>query len=204
MFQLFFSPLRIEWHIGWFKIYIINKKVQTIPGIIEDPGSFSGSESSPNPHRGPEAKNLMSFAIFIIEQATVLRAPETSTIASWAASASNLLGAVTKGRPVICEIFKIIFFWLIKFKTIDNHRSLMKLTQIIKLTYFRGHFFSETNSSIETSSYCRSSSCQHVHSRKAVLYPLDTKFNLLDISTKFLTKCQWSSILEFRRTGGGE
>jgi hypothetical protein len=30
----------------------------------------------------------------------VLRAPESSTMASWAASASNLLGAVTKGSPV--------------------------------------------------------------------------------------------------------
>jgi hypothetical protein len=30
-----------------------------------------------------------------------LIAPDMKTIASWAASASNLLGAVTKGRPVI-------------------------------------------------------------------------------------------------------
>ena len=48
-----------------------------IPGIIELPGSFSGSESSPNPHLGPEAKNLKSLAIFIIEHARTLRAPDT-------------------------------------------------------------------------------------------------------------------------------
>ena len=42
----------------------------------------------------------MSLAIFMMEQATTLHAPLTSTMASWEASASNLLGAVTKGRPV--------------------------------------------------------------------------------------------------------
>ena len=26
----------------------------TFPGMIEEPGSFSGSSSSPNPERGPE------------------------------------------------------------------------------------------------------------------------------------------------------
>ena len=48
-----------------------------IPGIIELPGSFSGSDNSPNPHLGPDAKNLRSLAIFIIEQAITLRAPDT-------------------------------------------------------------------------------------------------------------------------------
>lgn len=41
----------------------------TFPGIIDEPGSFSGRESSPNPHLGPEPKNLISFAIFIRETA---------------------------------------------------------------------------------------------------------------------------------------
>lgn len=77
--------------------------------MIEEPGSFSGSESSPKPQRGPEPKQRvcvyigyrnvpcyniityifitlprrrMSFAIFIKETATVLRAPLTSTIVS--------------------------------------------------------------------------------------------------------------------------
>lgn len=98
----------------------------TLPGMIEEPGSFSGKESSPRPHRGPEAKNLMSLAIckeyvitvtfcteqqqscririystFIMEQAITFKAPDISTMASWEAKASNLLGAVTKGKPTI-------------------------------------------------------------------------------------------------------
>ena len=73
----------------------------TLPGMIELPGSFSGSLSSPKPQRGPEPKRRMSLAIFIRLAASTLRAPCSSTIASWAASASNLLGAVTNGRPVI-------------------------------------------------------------------------------------------------------
>ena len=37
----------------------------TLPGMIEEPGSFSGSSSSPSPLRGPEPSQRMSFAIFI-------------------------------------------------------------------------------------------------------------------------------------------
>ena len=48
----------------------------TFPGMIEEPGSFSGSESSPRPQRGPEPRNLMSLAIFIRVTARVLRAPD--------------------------------------------------------------------------------------------------------------------------------
>jgi hypothetical protein len=47
----------------------------TLPGIIDDPGSFSGRESSPNPHLGPDPKNLISLAIFISDTAKVLRDP---------------------------------------------------------------------------------------------------------------------------------
>ncbi len=72
----------------------------TFPGMMEEPGSFSGRDSSPRPQRGPEARNLRSLAIFMSEHAMTLSAPDTSTMASWAARASNLLGAVTKGRPV--------------------------------------------------------------------------------------------------------
>ena len=35
----------------------------TLPGMIEEPGSFSGSLSSSNPARGPEEMSRMSFAI---------------------------------------------------------------------------------------------------------------------------------------------
>ena len=37
----------------------------TLPGMIELPGSFSGSFSSPRPHRGPEPSKRMSLAIFV-------------------------------------------------------------------------------------------------------------------------------------------
>ena len=51
----------------------------------------------------------MSLAILNRLAATVFSAPDISTIASLAASASNLFGAVTKGRPVISAIFAAIF-----------------------------------------------------------------------------------------------
>lgn len=68
------------------------------------PGSFSGKLNSPNPHLGPDPKYLMSFAIFMNETARTLSAPEASTMASCAARASNLFGAVWKVSPVILEI----------------------------------------------------------------------------------------------------
>lgn len=34
----------------------------TLPGMMELPGSFSGSDNSPRPHLGPLPRNLMSFA----------------------------------------------------------------------------------------------------------------------------------------------
>src|SRR3546814_4888580 len=41
-----------------------------------------------------------SDLILVRLTASTLSAPESSTIVSWVASASNLLGAVAKGRPV--------------------------------------------------------------------------------------------------------
>ena len=76
----------------------------TLPGMIDEPGSFSGSRSSPRPARGPEPSMRTSLAIFISEPATVLSWPESSTCASCAASDSNLFGAVTKGRAVMLAI----------------------------------------------------------------------------------------------------
>jgi len=38
----------------------------TFPGMIEDPGSFSGRFNSPNPLLGPDPKNLISLAIYHI------------------------------------------------------------------------------------------------------------------------------------------
>ncbi len=43
---------------------------------------------------------MMVQHAFMSDTATVLSAPDSSTMASCAASASNLLGAVSNGRPV--------------------------------------------------------------------------------------------------------
>ena len=77
----------------------------TLPGMIELPGSFSGIVISPMPQRGPEASQRTSLAIFISDAASVFSAPWANTSASCAASASNLLGAVTNGWPVSSASF---------------------------------------------------------------------------------------------------
>ena len=46
----------------------------------------------------------MSLAILNRLAATVLMAPWLNTMASWAARASNLFGAVVKARPVMAEM----------------------------------------------------------------------------------------------------
>ena len=73
----------------------------TLPGMIEEPGSFSGRISSPKPERGPEPRKRMSLAILKRSAASALSAPWANTSASCEASASNLLGALMNGRPVI-------------------------------------------------------------------------------------------------------
>ena len=72
----------------------------TLPGMMDEPGSFSGMLSSPMPLHGPLASQRTSLAIFIRLAARVFKAPWACTSASTDARASNLLGAVTKGRPV--------------------------------------------------------------------------------------------------------
>ena len=59
----------------------------TLPGMIELPGSFSGSFSSPSPQRGPEPISLMSLAILVSETAMTLRTPDSSTRLSCAGRA---------------------------------------------------------------------------------------------------------------------
>ncbi len=76
----------------------------TLPGMMDEPGSFSGSTSSPRPLRGPDPSQRRSSAIFMSDTARVLSAPWVKTRASWAARAANLLGAVTNGRPVASAI----------------------------------------------------------------------------------------------------
>jgi hypothetical protein len=72
--------------------------------MIELPGSFSGSLSSPRPQRGPDPSRRISLAILESATASVFNRPEKSTDVSWLASASNLFGAVSNGRPVISAI----------------------------------------------------------------------------------------------------
>ena len=72
----------------------------TFPGMIELPGSLAGMVISPIPDLGPEAIIRMSLAILLSATANCLSAPWVSTMASWAAKASNLFFAVTKGKPV--------------------------------------------------------------------------------------------------------
>ena len=72
----------------------------TLPGMIEEPGSFSGRISSPKPARGPQAARRMSSAIFISETASARRAPDSRTSASCAPCAAKRFGAGTNGRPV--------------------------------------------------------------------------------------------------------
>ena len=47
----------------------------TLPGMIDEPGSFSGMVSSPRPERGPEASQRTSLAIFISATASCFSAP---------------------------------------------------------------------------------------------------------------------------------
>ena len=77
----------------------------TLPGMMLEPGSLEGMESSWKPQRGPDADHRTSLAIFISEPARRFKAPLISTTASCADSASNLLGAVTKGSPVSAAMF---------------------------------------------------------------------------------------------------
>ena len=72
---------------------------------MDDPGSFSGSAISPKPHLGPLPSIRISLAILFKLVATTLSAPDISTMESCAASASNLLGAATKGSLVSWAIF---------------------------------------------------------------------------------------------------
>src|SRR5476649_1836974 len=77
----------------------------TLPGMMEEPGSFAGKINSPKPQRGPEPSQRTSLAIFINAQANVFKPPLAKTNASCAAKAANLLGAVIKGNLVNAAIF---------------------------------------------------------------------------------------------------
>ena len=81
----------------------------TLPGIIDEPASFSGNINSEYPALGPEPRNLISFAIFIKQTAVVFKDPEKFTIGSCEARAANLFLVVLKGNFVNFEISFTIF-----------------------------------------------------------------------------------------------
>ena len=72
----------------------------TFPGMMEEPGSFSGIVISPNPFRGPDASQRTSLAIFIRSQARAFMAPCAKTSSSLEVRAWNLLGSVRNSFPV--------------------------------------------------------------------------------------------------------
>src|SRR3989338_7131912 len=77
----------------------------TFPGMIDDPGSFSGSEISPSPERGPEARKRISLAIFITATASVLSAPE-----------KKLFSLLYKEKKnYFCGMVKNFFFFFLPF-----------------------------------------------------------------------------------------
>ena len=81
----------------------------TFPGMIDEPGSFSGMISSPIPHLGPDASSLTSFAIFNRSAASAFIAPWTNTISSLLVRAWNLFSAVTNLCPDFLEISSATF-----------------------------------------------------------------------------------------------
>ena len=72
----------------------------TLPGIMDEPGSFSGMLISESPSLGPEASHLTSLAIFMRSAARPFNAPWANTISSFEVRAWNLFMAVTKSLPV--------------------------------------------------------------------------------------------------------
>ncbi len=76
----------------------------TLPGMMDEPGSFSGMTSSAKPARGPQDIRRMSLAILYSETASVRIVPENCTSASCAPCTANLLGALVNGRPVSLAI----------------------------------------------------------------------------------------------------
>ena len=73
----------------------------TLPGIIDDPASFSGNINSEYPALGPDPRNRISLAIFIKQTAVVFKVPEKFTIGSCEANAANLFFA-----HVLCKLRK--------------------------------------------------------------------------------------------------
>src|SRR5215469_13154186 len=70
----------------------------TLPGMIDEPGSFDGIVNSAKPARGPHDIRRMSFAILYRDTARLRSVPESATKSSCAPCTANLLGALTNGN----------------------------------------------------------------------------------------------------------
>src|SRR5674476_987332 len=77
----------------------------TLPGMMLEPGSFSGMLISPMPLRGPEANQRTSLAIFMSAPARVRSEDDVCTRASWALNAANLFAALRNAYPVSASYF---------------------------------------------------------------------------------------------------
>ena len=69
----------------------------TLPGMIDEPGSFEGRISSIRPVRGPEPSQRMSLAILNSVTAVVLSPACARTMRSRVPWAANLFSAVLNG-----------------------------------------------------------------------------------------------------------
>ena len=72
----------------------------TFPGMILEPGSFSGIRISPRPHRGPLASQRISLAIFMQLAASAFNAPCAKLISSRELKTWNLFGSDSN---VVCN-----------------------------------------------------------------------------------------------------
>ena len=71
----------------------------TLPGMIDEPGSFSGRLSSPIPERGPLASQRRSFAIFVRLTARVASAALAQDDCVVRRQSRELVGRAHERRP---------------------------------------------------------------------------------------------------------
>ena len=168
----------------------------TLPGMMDDPGSFSGRLSSPRPQRGPEPRYRMSLAIFIKLTASVLSAPDDSTTASCAANASNCeAGRPRTGQCISCyragrgtegDLATAHLVW----------RRLEVETRL-----FRDGFRNSLCKAlfrIEAGADGRSSLSEHAQARDGVLDALNAECELLHVAGELLAERERCGVLQVR------
>ena len=75
----------------------------TLPGMIEEPGSFAGKLSSPKPALGPEPKKRISWAILNMSAAKAFKAPWTTFKPEWFAKPKNLFVLTSNWWPYFLD-----------------------------------------------------------------------------------------------------